>query len=70
LAQLSKSNPAEFKKNTACVSQQLAGAAKNSADPGQAQALSNLAANFRQSFAERKRQHPPARPIGSATASG
>ena len=46
LEQLSTSNPAEFKKITASISQQLAAASKNSTDPQQAQALSNLATSF------------------------
>jgi hypothetical protein len=46
LEQLSKQNPAEFKKITAEIAQQLQNAAKNTTDSSEASALSQLAANF------------------------
>ncbi len=46
LEQLSKTNPAEFKKITAVIAQQLTAAAKDSADPTQALALTTLASDF------------------------
>lgn len=46
LEQLSKTNPAEFKKIAASISKELTAAAKNSTDPGQAQFLTNMAAHF------------------------
>jgi hypothetical protein len=48
LEQLSKTNPAEFKKIAASIASQLTAAAKNSSDPSQAQALTTLASDFTQ----------------------
>ena len=46
LESLSKSNPAEFKKITSKIAQQLQNAATSSTDPSQANFLSQMAANF------------------------
>jgi hypothetical protein len=46
LEALSKSDPTEFKKATAQIAEQLQSAAKNSSDPGQANFLDQMAANF------------------------
>lgn len=46
LQTLSSSNPAEFKKIAAQIATQLQEAAKNSTDPSQSEALSQLASNF------------------------
>jgi hypothetical protein len=46
LEALSKSDPTEFKKATAQIAEQLQSAANNSTDPGQANLLDQMAANF------------------------